>query len=342
MSRFPDLRFSQRIWDWLQAFSRTASPNLEGVTKIQQREVYILPTRLGLIYAVMLLAMLFGSNNYGSNPGFLFTFLLAGLGMAALFQTWKNLVGIELIAGTSDSVFCGKLADFQIIVRNPYPSPRAGIKVNLHKKENKNASSMGPSMVDLGSEQQTPIVVSKPSDKRGILALGRVVISTSFPLGLFRAWTYARPGIDCLIYPQPSMVGSGIDPAQGESESVDSRRISDSDFAGHNPYQPGDNMMHVDWKVFARGKGLHLKNFDSTRGNQVWLRWHATDGPELEQRISQLTRALLDLDSAGIMFGLELPPTNGATVCIEPDTGPRHRRRCLEALARFGTTNGTR
>ena len=60
----------------------------------------------------MLMAMLLGANNYGSNPGFLFTFLLAGLAMAALLQTWKNLLGLRIKPLQPDPVFLGQPAGF--------------------------------------------------------------------------------------------------------------------------------------------------------------------------------------------------------------------------------------
>ena len=50
-----------------------------------------MPTRHGMLYAMMLIAMLFGSTNYGSNPGFMLTFLLAGLGMAAHIAEYVGL-----------------------------------------------------------------------------------------------------------------------------------------------------------------------------------------------------------------------------------------------------------
>jgi uncharacterized protein (DUF58 family) len=327
-----------RIRAWLQSHSRTASPDRDGVVRIQPRQIYILPTRYGLLYGVMLLAMLFGSNNYGSNPGFLLTFLLAGLGMATLFQTWKNLVGIELSAGGSEAVFCGHPAQFPLQVTNPFPTPRPAIDARVFGDGSHAATEASLAKFDLDAICQHGIVVSRPSSHRGLLSIGRIVVSTRFPLGLFRAWSYAEPESDCLIYPAPADMASGIDGIHSNSESIFRDVNGNNDFAGHKPYQDGDNMMHVDWKVLARGKGLHLKNFDSTRGDQVWLRWESAQGPEQEQRISQLTRAVLDLDTAEVAFGLELSQGTEGGIRIEPARGYGHRQQCLKALALFNSS----
>ena len=190
-------------------------------------------------------------------------------------------------------------------------------------------------MFDLDPVCQNTVEISRPSRHRGLLSIGRIVISTRFPLGLFRAWSYAEPKSECLIYPEPADLAGGIDTIHSKSESIHLNINGNNDFAGHKPYQDGDNMMHVDWKVLARGKGLHLINFDTAQGDQVWLRWEAAEGPEPEQRISQMTRAVLDLDTADVTFGLELPQGTGGRFRIDPARGYEHRQQCLKMLALF-------
>ena len=58
----------------------------------------------------MVIAMLIGSNNYGVNLGFMLTFLLAGIGLSAMIQTWRNLVHLEIVEANVDPVFCGESA----------------------------------------------------------------------------------------------------------------------------------------------------------------------------------------------------------------------------------------
>ena len=55
-----------------------------------------------------------------------------------------------------------------------------------------------------------------------------------------------------------------------------------------------------------------------------------------EARLSQLCRWVLDAHSTGEAYGLRLPG-----LVIEPNMGPAHRERCLNALALFEESRGT-
>jgi len=309
----------------MQSFTRSADPGSDGVIKINPRQVYILPTRFGLLFAIMVLAMLFGANNYGSNPGFLLTFLLAGLGMACLFQTWKNLAGIEITASSAEPVFCRGQARFNFTLHNPFASPRPGIWVNMYRQK-----TCLPQGVDLAPGINQSIVISRTADKRGIMPVGRIVLETRYPLGLFRAWAYASADSNCLVYPKPGPKAGGFDQLSGEQESQQKITGGIDDFAGHKPYQQGDNVMHVDWKAVARGKGWQIKNFDSHVGTKVWLNWDLLEDMEIEAKLSCLARAIIELDVSEIEYGLQLPDSK-----IDPANGASHRYQCLRALALF-------
>lgn len=328
MSRFLNPGSSllgDQLRGWFKSLRRSAAPDNRGAILIEPRKIYILPTRFGLLYGVMLLAMLLGSNNYGSNPGFLLTFLLAGLGMAALFQTWKNLTGIEVTAPRTEAVYSGSEAVYPLRLQNKHNATRAGIGASIQSFR-----SRIQDFVDLEPNSHATLHVTKHASQRGYLPVGRVLLRSRFPLGLFHAWVYIEPQSDCLVYPQPSEIGDGISFSSDESESANIAETGDDDFAGHKPYQSGDSVMHVDWKALARGKGWWLKNFDAARGEEIWLRWDATKGDDVEQKLSLLTRAVLDLDLMDVKYGLELP-----TLEIPPDTGGSHRLRCLKALALY-------
>jgi len=62
-----------------------------GAIVLVQRRVFILPTRQGLVFAVVLLVMLAGSINYSLGLGFVLTFTLASMAGVAMLHTWRNL-----------------------------------------------------------------------------------------------------------------------------------------------------------------------------------------------------------------------------------------------------------
>lgn len=333
----PPLR--KRFQRWLHGLTRRARPDNDGLIRVSGRQIYILPSGFGVLYGTMLVGMLLGANNYGSNPGFLFTFLLAGLGMAALFQTWRNLLGLEIRAAGCSPVFCGNDAVFNLRVFNPSPSPRGGIVLrgrgqNKRKSRRVSPDRVSTDRVDIAAGQHSLLVVSKPAQQRGWLDLQGVVVESVFPLGLFRAWAYIEPDMQCLVYPQPAERGSGHDLHFATPRQVPADTLEGDDFAGHRPYLTGDNIHHVDWKAVARGQGWHTKQFASEGGEQIWLRLHCADGSGIEQRLSGLTRAVLEADASDFSYGLDLGSRR-----IEPASGQAHRDRCLKAMALVNTTN---
>jgi hypothetical protein len=90
------------------------------VTELQSRRIYILPTGVGLVFALMTFAMLLGSMNYNNNLSFVLTFMLVGLGLVAMHQCQRNLVGLEVRFAGVDPVYAGQLADFRVAVTNRY------------------------------------------------------------------------------------------------------------------------------------------------------------------------------------------------------------------------------
>ncbi len=315
---------SDPLWRWFQSFARSAASGGDGRARIEARQIYILPTRFGLLYAAMLMAMLLGSNNYGSNPGFLLTFLLAGLGMAALFQTWKNLLNLEIRISPGEPVFKGSPANFMATVYNSHAESRPGIVLRAQGE----SASANP--LDVFASDSVRGRFSRMARQRGWLPAGKVVVETRFPLGLFRAWSYVHSEAACLVYPAPAEDADGI--TRGGESRLDSKvaQSGDDDFAGHRPYQDGDAAMHVDWKVLARGMGWQVKVFESPYGEEYFISWDATAAAEQEARLAAMTRAVLELDGAGKTWGLELPGSR-----LPVAHGSAQKRRALKALALF-------
>lgn len=85
--------FAQRFDAW--ALARHPAG---GSTRLTHRNVYILPTRTGWFFALLLVVLLVLSINYQLNLGYLLTFLLAGSAMMAMHVTHNNLRGLQLTA----------------------------------------------------------------------------------------------------------------------------------------------------------------------------------------------------------------------------------------------------
>ena len=73
-----------------------------------------------------------------------------------------------------------------------------------------------------------------------------------------------------------------------------------------------------------------MREFYKPADAEVELDYEALPGLDAERRLEQLCRWVLDADKAEVDYSLTLPG-----LAINRGRGPAHRRRCLEALARF-------
>lgn len=323
---------SQRVATWAThrpsratAFLRQLlrpAPDAAPVT-LTQRRIYVLPTRAGLIFALMLFVMLLGSINYANSMGFVLTFLLGSLALVSILHTWRNLARLTVSAGKGTAVFAGQDARFEVCLDNPGGIARhaIGLRAGGHTGD----------FTDVAPHQVACLGFALPADTRGLMKAPSFTLFTTFPLGLFRAWTHLDLDMHCLVYPRPAPEALPLPVARAETGAGRSHGEGHEDFAGLRTWHAGDSPRHVAWKAVAREQGMLAKQFAGEAQQDVWLDWDALAGLETEACLSRLTRWVLDADTAGQRYGLRLPGC-----IIAPGVGDEHRRQCLEALARFG------
>ena len=315
------LRSNPKFVNWFYGFT----PPERGAIVLGHRRVYIVPSRLGLLFGGALVILLVGSINYALSLGFGLTFLLAGIGLAGMVQTVRNLVQLSVRTGRSEPVFAGESAQFRLILAHDGDFDRPEILV-------RHVASGADRTVDVAPASATQVVLAVPAQRRGWLPLGRVMLETRFPLGLFRAWSYLGPDQRCLIYPRPER--SSLPPLAASAQAGGARAHAQGsdDFSGLRGYQLSDSPRHVAWKSVARSDELLTKQFAGDAVAELWLEMR--DLPAslgLEQRLSRLAGWVLAAERAGARYGLRLP---GAEISL--GRGEAHRAACLEALALFG------
>ena len=292
---------------------------------LTRKGLYILPTRQGVLFILILMVMLIGSINYTNNLGFLFTFLLSSMAFISLIHTHKNLVGLTVHSAVIQPVFACEEAVLSLVIRcEGYQ--RTGITV-----------AVGSSEIQSGFLPDRHHTVSLPlrTEKRGFYKIRTLTFSSSYPFGLFRTWTRVYPDLGYLVYPEA--LGGDFDPlvADDSSDSEGGREMDGTDdFKDLRPYRPGDPMSRLSWKSFARGKGLHVKDFSTLSGSSVLISWDAVAFKDPEKKISRLCDMVLKAHSMNIPYGLAIP---GVFIPEGAPGDPGHRHVCLKALALFGT-----
>src|SRR6056297_1745037 len=88
-------------------------PPARAVT-LDQRRIFIFPSRVGFFFFACLLVMLVAAINYENNMSYALTFLLATLFVVAVLHTYANLSGLTLQAGEGGSGFPGEVLAFPL------------------------------------------------------------------------------------------------------------------------------------------------------------------------------------------------------------------------------------
>lgn len=294
--------------------------------------IFILPTRYGYAFAAALGVMLLGAANYNNSLAYVLAFLLGSLALVSMLHTHRNLSGLKLAFAAQRPVFCGANARFHLTLDNRGQPPRHAVLVRWTYDTDPGDPHDAVESFSVRGDEIERHVIEVRAARRGWQALGRVVVATRFPFGLFRAWSPLDIDTECLVYPR----AAGDQPLpRSVTESVREsgfQGIGRDDFAGFRDYVPGDSPRLIHWKVAARQQGLPVKLFSGANAGELVLRWSDVAAPRLEARLSQLCRWLVDADAAGSRYGLEIPG-----VSLAPADGEAHRHACLRALALYTT-----
>lgn len=310
----------------VRLFSRRWAFKRHGVDPdpltLPSRRIYIIPTALGVAFALMLLAMFIGAMNYANNLALGLTFLLGSLALTAMHYCHRNLSGLVIRSASSEPVFAGDIAKFHVALENTAPLARHEITVaNDHgMAEPLRVPANGRAVLEL----------QLPAPRRGLLTLNHFETITRHPFGLFRAWSHLHMNLTCVVYPKPSPRGPSPPPVETDTGGAQDARLGDEEFAGMRPFQAGDSPRRIAWKAYAREQGLQVKLYAGTAVTSHILDWDALTGLGTEARLSQLCRWIEDAHAAGRAFALKLPNLE-----IPANVGQAHRQRCLTALALF-------
>jgi uncharacterized protein (DUF58 family) len=316
------MRLTNRLRARFQSWLAERTPRKFGVIELHRRRVYILPTRGGFYFGLLVCVMLMGSMNYSNSLGFALTFLLAGLGFVSMHHSHRNLVNLRLRARRSAPIFAGNRATFPVILFNPGAATRYTVYVDTGED--------GGRPMDIPAGGEALMHVTVPAPRRGRLICPRLRIHTQYPMGLFRAWAWAAPDRHCLVYPQPAGELPLPAPGAGAAAGRAALQSGREDFVGLRRYVRGDPPRQIHWKAYSHSGQLMSKLFADPRENTLWLDAANLVHLPLETCLSQLTRWVLLADRHGLVYGLRLP-----RIELTPAAGGAQRERCLRALALY-------
>jgi len=309
--------------------------------RISRRRIYILPTRFGMMLAVILAAMLIAGLNYNSNLALGFAFLVASLTLVTMHHCNRNMLGMLVDVTPEIDAFAGREAGAEFVLRNESDVERPDVEIRLPMTADAGAAGMGAAGVGatgvgaagvgrVSARNDEVITVMIPVPRRGVLRVEQFELRTRHPFGWFHAWTYVQSPITIFVAPAP--LGTRTLPSTRENGAAASTETrGDEDFSGLRAYQPGMPLKHMAWKSLARGGEPAVRTYTGLASQPEWLEWSALEGLDTESRLSQLCLWILESDVAQRPYGLRIPGKE-----IAPSGGAAHRFACLRSLAAFG------
>jgi uncharacterized protein (DUF58 family) len=304
---------------------------------MKRESLRLRPTALWLIFGPVLGCMWVAAVNYSNNLVYAILYLIGALSFISIFHTWANLASLRVEHIRIQPAFAGEEVRIEIHLRNPAKHTiyglffaRLGDEAGLARWPTP-LYRPGGGGVRIEAGDSCSAEVAFPAEHRGMYHFDSLLVRSSYPLGLFWASFRVPVGAEYYIYPQAK--GKADWPElhpSGEQGSPVSLKPGD-DFSGVRAYLPGESLRHVDWKAFARGRPLSVKQFTGGSGHELWLDAAEMGRLPLEARLSQLALWIVNAEKAEIPYALKLGRTT-----LPLGLGPAHSRRALEVLAVAG------
>lgn len=290
---------------------------------VTHERIYILPSRRGWAFLLSLFIMLIASINYNLSLGYALCFMLTGLFCSTLLATYKNLAGLEIKQLSGAEGIAGSTLEFSITLISG-GRDRFGIALG-------NETSVTRDDVT-GTGDQT-LIHRCPAIKRGHQPLGRLTVSTDYPLGLWFTWSYLHTGTKGLVYPAPELKFPPL-PVTHDTQAAGSQKSPNGEFIGLREYQPEDSISTIAWKATARGLGLLVRESASEKSTpDLHLDWQHTHLlADTEARLSRLAAWVNDAHRQGCVYSLGLPSKT-----LPAGSGDQHRRDAMKILALNGS-----
>jgi uncharacterized protein (DUF58 family) len=309
----------RRIDDWFVS----RNPPSQGSIQLESRRLYILPTRFGYLFGIMLFFLFLAAINYQNSMAFVLTFMLCAMAIISLWQTHKNLLDLNLSLKTPRPVFNGESSEFVFRISHTSNAFRYAIGVQY--------ANQPPVYITLEPEATAEARLKIPSHRRGQFKPKGLYVFTRYPTGLFHAWGWLKFDLPVLIYPKPAfdaVLHETMAPQHDGRTSTST--IEGDDFAGLREHRVGESLRHISWKAYAQGKGMLTKTFQGNAKPRLWIDWSRIPDGSTEDKLSYMSALVFLAENENQKYGIKLP---GQT--IEQQSGTAHRQECLHAITTF-------
>lgn len=320
LNSFVRTTFKKRFDRWIDK----RIPLQTDTLAVHRKSIYILPTKFGFLFGLILTAMLVGSINYEISLGYLLTFLFSAIFFMGMLQSYKNFNTLMLKLLPSKPVFAGEKTTVSFLSTASQQAHNIGISINdYHTHHNL-------------SKDKT-ISIQLKQKKRGIYTIKKLKLFSIYPLGHFYVWSWLKTELEIIVYPQAKSLNNINLISKNNRIGDNSSQQSGSDeLFSFKQYQQGDPIHRIAWKKTAQTGTLHSKEMSKLISDDYYIDWHEFPNVATEERLSLMCYLILQAHNRNELYGLILPNTS-----LQPDNSEEHKHKCLKELALFNQENET-
>lgn len=238
----------------------------------------------------------------------------------------SNIKGLVPVLLPPDEIFAGTAAPFRLRVRNSKKYfPTFLIRVECQ-------SGQAQVFPVIGRQASCEGGVMLTFNRRGKMPVGRITVSSSYPVGFFtRYWTFE---IDTILTVFPKPLAGGY-PASGDDAPragslLRRERGQDGELERIDLYTGAEPLRMIHWKLSARSADFLVKGFGRQTATPLTIDVEAIQGQGVEERVSRaawLVRRWVRERPVGLVLGDRVIPAG---------SGRQHGRLLLVELATYG------
>ncbi|MFN9113982.1 MAG: DUF58 domain-containing protein, partial [Bacteroidota bacterium] len=228
-------------------------------------QVFIMPTINGWWWLGTLFLLLLIGWGYANNLVLALAVLLCAFTLVLLLEAHFNMHGIRLQRLSIEDQYALEGAAFKLTWTQSFARHRQALEI-LWDEDSAIASKLATEHHWLLGMWIFP--------KRGYWSSTFVRLTSSYPLGLFRTWSYHR--LDAVVWIYPPRLPGPVEVSSDQFEGETVRSIisnTGEEPAGLRRYQDGDSLSRVVWKSLARGRDLHSMELESEASAHKYFTW---------------------------------------------------------------------
>lgn len=294
----------------------------------------------GITYAVTTIVLILGAINGQNN----FLFALFGLATGGLvisgFLSGANLMGIRVSRLQSLEARAGEQATLRYRISNINRFlPACAILIEELPARRGAVSKLGSAVgyaAYIPAGESVVVEAAALCRERGLVALGRFRVTSTFPFGLTRKSVVFECADELVVYPmQAQLLADPVQTVAGErlSQSRAAPSRHGDEFHSLREYVDGDPLRSVAWRASARGDTLLVREQTRRSSGRVLLEFDASvSGAALERVVSCVAAVAQRACEQGNQVAVA---RSGGGMVSAFGTGKAHLRSVQKALALF-------